>query len=202
MELHRFFQQLPALPRVKGNKTREAEQHTELHLKLVAHELRGAPHRRVRVSATLCLRHGDHTADTTDADRTRAGAHSCLEHTGVADDAAVLFDYEVPVNHWPRLAAGRAAERLVVVLAAVQIALYVGIAIRTLGYPFPLEWMEGGSIDVIDRVRSGLPIYTRPTASYVPYIYAPMFFLVATRWLENSGAISPPSSCRICCISR
>src|SRR5205807_6502577 len=103
-------QQLPALPRVKGNKTREAEQHTELHLKLVAHELRGAPHRRVRVSATLCLRHGDHTADTTDADRTRAGAHSCLEHTGVADDAAVLFDYEVPVLRSPLVELVRDAE--------------------------------------------------------------------------------------------
>jgi hypothetical protein len=67
---------------------------------------------------------------------------------------------------------------VVIALAAVQIALYVGIAAGTLGYPYPLEWMEGGSLDVVRRVREALPIYTRPTAAYVPYIYPPLYYVV------------------------
>src|SRR3989442_4661967 len=52
---------------------------------------------RLRVSATLGVRHGDNTADTSDPDRMLAGAHRCLEHPDVTYDAAILFDYEVPL---------------------------------------------------------------------------------------------------------
>src|SRR3989442_427964 len=76
------------------------------------------------------------------------------------------------------LAGNRIIELLIVLLSAFQIALYLGIALQTLAYPYPLEWMEGGSMDVVERVRRGLRIYTDSTASYVPYIYALMFFVV------------------------
>jgi hypothetical protein len=78
----------------------------------------------------------------------------------------------------------RLAERLlgvaIIALAATHIVLYLAVALRTIRYPYPLEWMEGGSIDVIARVRAGLPIYARPTASYVPYIYAPLYYIVSS----------------------
>ncbi len=33
-------------------------------------------------------------------------------------------------------------------------------------------------LDVASRVNEGLPIYTKPTAKYIPYIYAPLYFYV------------------------
>ena len=85
------------------------------------------------------------------------------------------------------LAGNRIIELLIVLLSAFQIALYLGIALQTLAYPYPLEWMEGGSMDVVERVRRGFPIYTGPTASYVPYIYAPMFFVVTALVTRVTG---------------
>lgn len=88
--------------------------------------------------------------------------------------------------------AERAVSVLVMVLAAAQIALALSIAFQTLGYPYPLEWMEGGSVDVIARVRAGLPLYTRPTAEYVPYIYAPLYYFVAAAisWIVGVGFLA------------
>src|SRR5437016_3916319 len=38
--------------------------------------------------------------------------------------------------------------------------------------------MEGGSVDVIGRVLARLPLYTAPSADYVPYIYTPLYYVV------------------------
>ena len=73
-------------------------------------------------------------------------------------------------------APARIAEAVVAALAAALIAVYLRSAFATLTYPYPLEWMEGGSMDVIARVLQGLPVYTRPSADYVPYIYAPLYY--------------------------
>ncbi len=41
------------------------------------------------------------------------------------------------------------------------------------GYPFDLEWMEGGMLLHALRVRDGLPLYVAPTPEFIPYIYPP-----------------------------
>ena len=75
----------------------------------------------------------------------------------------------------------RIVRAIVFVLAAVQLALYAQLALRTLNYPFPLEWMEGGTVDVVERVLKEEPIYTRPTAGYVPYIYPPLYYWISAQ---------------------
>jgi hypothetical protein len=41
------------------------------------------------------------------------------------------------------------------------------------GYPFDLEWMEGGMLLHAVRVRDGLPLYVAPSPEFIPYIYPP-----------------------------
>jgi hypothetical protein len=92
-----------------------------------------------------------------------------------------------------RAAALRLARATIVVLAIAQLALYLVLAVRTIGYPYPLEWMEGGTVDVVERVSNGLPLYTRPTASYVPYIYPPLYYWVSAQAarIVGSGFVAP-----------
>ncbi len=87
----------------------------------------------------------------------------------------------------------RVTRAVIIVLAVVQLTVYVVLALRTLNYPFPLEWMEGGTLDVIDRVSKGLPIYVRPAPDYVPYIYPPLYYWISAKaaTLLGVGFLAP-----------
>ncbi len=74
----------------------------------------------------------------------------------------------------------RAAQYACVALAIWFIGLFTYVALFSINYPFHLEWMEGHTVDIIQRLRDGLPFYTKPTLEYVPYIYTPYYFYVAT----------------------
>jgi hypothetical protein len=63
-------------------------------------------------------------------------------------------------------------------LALYFTACFIFIALQTLNYPFHIEWMEGQVIDVIQRVRDGLPLYAKPSIEYVSYAYTPYFYYV------------------------
>jgi hypothetical protein len=60
-----------------------------------------------------------------------------------------------------------------------MIGSFMFVAASSLAYPFHLEWMEGQSIDIIQRVREGLPIYVKPSIDYVPFLYTPYYYYVA-----------------------
>ena len=75
----------------------------------------------------------------------------------------------------------------VFVAALVPIALYLFIALRQLGYPYELEWMEGGSVEIVGRVIRGQSIYVAPSLHYVPYTYPPMYFWVSGLVAHLSG---------------
>jgi hypothetical protein len=66
------------------------------------------------------------------------------------------------------------------VWSVVFIVTYLSIAYSTLNYPFQLEWMEGGVIETIARVRNGQPIYQEPSLEYVSYLYTPLYFWVSS----------------------
>lgn len=72
-------------------------------------------------------------------------------------------------------------------LASIWFSLcFVIVALCSLHYPYPLEWMEGLSIDVVQRVLEGKHIYVEPTLEYVPFIYPPLYFYIsalAASWL-------------------
>ena len=44
-----------------------------------------------------------------------------------------------------------------------------------IGYPFDLEWMEGGMLLHALRVSQGLPLYVEPSPDFIPYIYPPLY---------------------------
>jgi hypothetical protein len=56
---------------------------------------------------------------------------------------------------------------------------FIWVAVQSMAFPFPLEWMEGQSIDVIGRVLDGKPLYTAPSVDYVPLIYPPYYYYVS-----------------------
>lgn len=64
-------------------------------------------------------------------------------------------------------------------LAAWYIAAFVGVALLSLHYPFQLEWMEGQTIDIMQRLNNGLPFYAKPSLEYVSFIYTPLYYYVA-----------------------
>ena len=57
---------------------------------------------------------------------------------------------------------------------AVLVCLFQTVRQR-LGYPFDLEWMEGGMLVHALRVRDGLPLYVEPSPDFIPFIYPPLY---------------------------
>jgi hypothetical protein len=63
--------------------------------------------------------------------------------------------------------------------AAWYVLVYIAIAARRVGYPFELQFMEGGSVDGIRRILMGHKLYVRPSLEFTPYIYGPLYFYVS-----------------------
>lgn len=65
------------------------------------------------------------------------------------------------------------------VAACVSIATLVVITLMRLVYPYELEWIEGGVVDHIDRIREGQPYYGPPSIHGTAFIYPPLYFYTA-----------------------
>jgi len=63
--------------------------------------------------------------------------------------------------------------------AIFYIALYVALASARMQHPFELEWHEGLSVDKVNRILMGQPLYDRPSMSYTPLIYTPLYYYVS-----------------------
>jgi len=80
------------------------------------------------------------------------------------------------------------ASRVVVVVAAIApIAIYLFVALRRIGYPFELEWLEGGEVEIVNRVVHGHGIYVAPSLHYVPYPYPPLFIWISAVFAKVLG---------------
>ncbi len=90
-----------------------------------------------------------------------------------------------------RLRAGRVAEMLIgtllVVLSLVPMARYLFVVARRIGYPYELEWMEGGSVEVVHRVVLGQGIYGPPSMHFTPWDYTPLYFWMSAAVAEITG---------------
>lgn len=66
---------------------------------------------------------------------------------------------------------------------ALSVAWYLGayawIVWNRVRYPFDLEWMEGGMVDHVRFLLSHGNIYVPPSLEFVPYVYNPMYYVVA-----------------------
>ena len=56
-------------------------------------------------------------------------------------------------------------------------------------YGFDLEWMEGGMLVHVDRLRQSQGLYVEPSADFVPYIYPPLYPWVLSVLGEPSYAV-------------
>jgi 4-amino-4-deoxy-L-arabinose transferase-like glycosyltransferase len=77
--------------------------------------------------------------------------------------------------------------KLLVAAAVFFILLFVYVALSRIGYPFELEWMEGGSVEHLQRVVEGEPIYTPPTPEFISYIYTPFYYYAAVPIAKITG---------------
>ncbi len=78
----------------------------------------------------------------------------------------------------PPAPAGPAPRPLATVvagLAVVCIALATWLPFARLWYPFELEWLGGLVAEHTARILDGEPIYTAPSAEFVPLLYTPLY---------------------------
>ncbi|HLI57266.1 MAG TPA: glycosyltransferase family 39 protein, partial [Actinomycetota bacterium] len=87
---------------------------------------------------------------------------------------------------WASLVA-RAMTVLAVIAAVGAIALYLVLAIKRVGYPYAIEWLEGGAVEEVGRVLHGRQIYTAPSINYVAYPYTPLYFWVSAAVARLTG---------------
>ena len=59
--------------------------------------------------------------------------------------------------------------------ALYQIGLVIDAIAGRVGYPYDLEWMEGGMLHHALRIRLGLGIYVAPNVDFIPYLYTPLY---------------------------
>jgi hypothetical protein len=72
---------------------------------------------------------------------------------------------------------------LVALLAAAPILVYLWVALHRVGYPYELDWMEGGSVELAGRVLNGHSLYSAPSIAYVGWTYPPLYY-----WLTAAMA--------------
>lgn len=68
---------------------------------------------------------------------------------------------------------------LVCAAVAAPIAAYLWVALHRVGYPFELDWMEGGSVELTARVAAGHSIYATPSLGFVGWTYPPLYYWIA-----------------------
>jgi hypothetical protein len=68
---------------------------------------------------------------------------------------------------------------ILLVCALGCVLTYIGCSFLRIGYPFQLEWQEGGVLHHVERVVSGHSLYVEPSLDFVPFIYTPFYYYVA-----------------------
>jgi hypothetical protein len=76
---------------------------------------------------------------------------------------------------------------LVVVISLAPTFVYLFVALHRIGYPYELEWLEGGAVEIASRVAHGQAIYVAPSIHYVPYPYTPLYFWVTGTFARVTG---------------
>jgi len=83
--------------------------------------------------------------------------------------------------------ARRTAAALLIAASAAYVLTFLFVALARLGYPFELEWMEGGMVDHVRRALSGLPIYPKPSIEFVSFLYPPLYYKAAAIFARIFG---------------
>jgi hypothetical protein len=88
---------------------------------------------------------------------------------------------------------GRADTRwpssLLLLLSAFGLCTLAFTVAARAAFPWPLEWMEGASLQHALRLLRGQPLYAAPAAEFIPYLYPPLAYLP----MALSAALFGPS---------
>jgi dolichyl-phosphate-mannose-protein mannosyltransferase len=76
---------------------------------------------------------------------------------------------------------------LVVAGSGGCLATYLAIAFLRIGYPFELEWLEGGSLEHVARLLRGQALYVAPGPEFVPFPYPPLYYVLAAVVAKLTG---------------
>jgi hypothetical protein len=92
-------------------------------------------------------------------------------------------------EHWLRERTAWIVAAIVAGVSLIAIGVYLWVALHRVGYPYEVQWMEGGSVEQIHRLLHGQGIYVRPTAHFTPYGYPPLYWWVsaAVAWFTGVG---------------
>lgn len=75
-----------------------------------------------------------------------------------------------------------AKEPLAIILASLAFVFALGFLVAAIArarHPFEVEWMEGGVLEHVKRIREGKPVYAAPSLDFVPFIYTPLYYHAA-----------------------
>ena len=81
----------------------------------------------------------------------------------------------------------RAGSLALCVAAAVPLAVFAWLAVHRVGYPYELDWMEGGSVGLAARVLHGHSLYVAPSLTYVGWTYPPLYYWLSAAVAEVTG---------------
>lgn len=87
----------------------------------------------------------------------------------------------------PRARTKRVTGVALALAALVPLAAYVWVAAHRLGYPYELDWMEGGSVELAGRVLAGHSLYAPPSLSFVGWAYPPLYYWVTAAVAKVAG---------------
>ena len=62
------------------------------------------------------------------------------------------------------------------VFFVAMLGLFLYTVLLRVGYPYDLEWMEGGVLLHGYRVLNGQDLYPYPSEEYIPFIYPPLYY--------------------------
>jgi len=86
----------------------------------------------------------------------------------------------------------RVLEYALLAISGLYVLAYMAVAVRRMGYPFEVEWVEGGSLDQIRRLAAGQGLYVRPSPNYVPFVYAPLYYYLSAAAAKVIGVSFAP----------
>ena len=77
----------------------------------------------------------------------------------------------------------------VLLLAALGFVLaFAATGVLRAIFPYPIDGLEPGALQEVNRVLAGQPLYVAPALDYVPQIYAPALFYLAAPLAALSGS--------------
>ncbi len=89
--------------------------------------------------------------------------------------------------HRPRRTLALLSAAVLIIAACAPLLVYAWLALHRAGYPYELDWMEGGAVELVGRVLAGHSLYVAPSLRFVGWTYPPLYSWVSAAVAELTG---------------